>query len=120
MNAIMANITTFAAAYIDDVVIFSELFQDNVKYLRVVLQRLKETGLKPEKCVIAGRSCQLLGHVVGEGQIRPLEAKVKAVAGYPHPTKKKQMRAFFGLANYYRCFIPGYSAMAGPLHDAES
>ena len=120
MNTIMADITTFAAAYIGDVVIFSESFQDHVKHLRVVLQRLEETGLKlkPEKCVIAGRSCQFLGHVVGEGQIRPLEAKVKAVAGYPHPTKKKQMRAFLGLTNYYKRFIPGYGAIAVPLNDA--
>ena len=120
MNAIMADITTFAAAYIDDVVIFSESFQDHVKHLRVVLQRLEETGLKlkPEKCIIVGRSCQFLGHVVGEGQIRPLEAKVKAVGGYPHPTKKKQMGAFLGLTNYYRCFIPGYSAIVVPLNDA--
>ena len=116
----MADITTFAAANIVDVVIFSESFQDHVKHLRVVLQRLEVTGLKlkPEKCVIAGRSCQFLGHVVGEWQIRPLEAKVKAVDGYPHPTKKKQMRAFLGLTNYYRRFIPGYGAIAVPLNDA--
>ena len=120
MNAITADITIFVAAYINDVVIFSDSFQDNVKHLRVVLQWLEETGLKlkPEKCVIAGRSCQFLGHVVREGQIRPLEAKVKAVAGYPYPTKKKQMRAFLGLTNYYRCFIPGYGAIAMPLNDA--
>ena len=120
LSSIMADITTFAAAYIDDVVIFSESFQDHIKHLRVVLQQLEETGLKlkPEKCVIAERSCQFLGHVVREGQIRPQEAKVKAVAGYPHPTKRKQMRAFLGLTNYFRCFISGYGAIAVPLNDA--
>ena len=120
MNTIMANLTTFAAAYIDDLVIFSETFQDHVKHLRVVFQHLEEMGLKlkPEKCAIAGSSCQFLGHIVREGQIWPLEAKVKAVAEYPLPSRKKQMRAFLGLTNYYRCFIPGYGAIVVPLNEA--
>ena len=72
-----------------------------MKHLRAVLQCMEETGLKlqSEKCVSAGNNCQSLGHVVGEGQIWPLEAKVKAVAEYPLPSRKKQMRAFFGLTN---------------------
>ena len=84
MNTIIADLTIFAAAYIDDLIIFSESFQDHVKHLRVVFQRLEETGLKlkPEKCVIAGSSSHFLGHIVGEGQIWPLEAKVKVVAEY--------------------------------------
>ena len=98
------------------------VFQDHVKHLRVVFQRLEETGLKlklkPEKCVIAGSSCQFLEHIVGEGRIRPLEAKVKAVAEYPLLSRKKQMRAFLGLTNYYRRFIPGYGAIAVPLNEA--
>ena len=63
MSTIMADLTTFAAAYIDDLVIFSETFQDHMKHLRVVFQRLEETGLKlkPEKSVIAGSSFQFLG-----------------------------------------------------------
>lgn len=30
---------------------------------------------------------------------------------------KKQVRAFLGLAGYYRCFIPNFSSTAVPLSD---
>ena len=43
---------------------------------------------------------------------------MKAVADYPLLSRKKQMRAFLGLTNYYRRFIPGYGAIAIPLNEA--
>ena len=43
---------------------------------------------------------------------------MKAVAEYHIPSRKKQMRAFLGLMNYYRRFIPGYGAIAVPLNEA--
>ena len=71
INAIVVDLTEYAAAYIDDLIIFSETFEDHIQHLRTVLQRLQETGLilKPGKCFLAGNSCCFLGHVVGESQI---------------------------------------------------
>ena len=42
--------------------------------------------------------------------------KLKAVSMYPAPHNIKELRHFLGLANYYRRFIKGYSAIAEPLH----
>jgi len=39
----------------------------------------------------------------------------KAVTSFPIPNSVKQIRSFLGLASYYRCFIPGFSKIAGPL-----
>ena len=91
MNAIVADLTEYAAVYINDLIIFSETFEDHIQHLRTVLQRLQERGLtlKPGRCFLTGNSCCFLGHVVGEGQIRPLEAKVKVVANSPLPLKKR-------------------------------
>ena len=36
---------------------------------------------------------------------------------WPIPTKKKELQAFLGCANYYRPFIVNYSAKARPLID---
>ncbi len=35
------------------------------------------------------------------------------------PTTKTLVRAFLGLADYYRCFIPNFSSIASPLTDQE-
>ena len=38
-----------------------------------------------------------LGHLVGQGQIKPVDAKVKAVASFPIPSNKKQLMQFLGM-----------------------
>ena len=42
-------------------------------------------------------------------------AKVNAIQEWKPPTKKKEVQAFLGFANYYRQFIQNYSAKVKPL-----
>ncbi len=42
---------------------------------------------------------------------------MEAVRAAPRPSTKTQVRAFLGLAGYYRCFIPNFSSLAAPLTD---
>ncbi len=42
-------------------------------------------------------------------------AKTEAVEQWPTPTSVKDVRAFLGLASYYRRYIPGFSTVAAPL-----
>ncbi len=51
---------------------------------------------------------------LGRGLIKPQEKKVEAVRSSPRPSTKSQVRAFLGLAGYYRCFIPNFSSLAAP------
>ena len=62
-------------------------------------------------------TCSYLGHVVGNGEVRPEESKCRAVETFPLPVTKKQVRAFLGLTGYYRKFIPDYATVAAPLTD---
>ena len=62
-------------------------------------------------------TCSNLGHVVGNGEVRPEEAKVQGVHDFPTPKTKKQVRAFLGITGYYRKFIAHFSEIATPLTD---
>ncbi len=42
---------------------------------------------------------------------------MEAVRSSRRPSKKSQVRAFLGLAGYYRCFFPNFSSLAAPLTD---
>ena len=56
-----------------------------------------------------------LGHLVGQGQVKPLEAKVNAISEFPVPKCKRQLMRFLGMAGYYRKFCKNFSGIAEPL-----
>jgi hypothetical protein len=57
-----------------------------------------------------------MGHVIYPGGLGVQQAKVKAIAHIPRPMDVSRVRAFMGLANYYRMYVKGFSAMAKPLN----
>ena len=79
MDVILDDVGEFAAAYLDDIVIHSTSWDDHVRHLRKILRRLRQAGLtvKPKKCQIAMTQCTYLGHVVGNGEVRPEQSKAK-------------------------------------------
>ena len=87
MDQILVGCTGYAAAYLDDVVIHSTTWEDHIRHVSDVLQRLRRAGLtiRPKKCQFGMDSCSYLGHVVGNGEVRPEEAKLQAVEKFPTP-----------------------------------
>ena len=73
MDQLLRSLEESASAYIDDVVVHSMTWDDHLVALKAVLGVLKEAGLtvKPAKCHFAMKECCYLGHVVGNGQVRP-------------------------------------------------
>ncbi len=100
MDILLRPHQSYAAAYLDDVVIHSEAWEDHLDRLRRVLSELRRAGLtaNPRKCHLALSEAKYLGFQVGRGLIRPQEKKVEAVRTAPRPETKTQVRAFLGLA----------------------
>ena len=115
----LTNDMEFAAAYMDDLVVYSNTWEEHLQHLQATLQRLQTAGLtaKPNKCQFAFAECTHLGHIVGGGQVKPLPSKLQAIQDFPTPTTKKQVRTFLGLTGYYRRFINGYASMSAILSD---
>lgn len=109
----------YAAAYIDDIVIFSRTWEEHMQHLNEVFQRIRSAGLviNARKCHIAKPEVQYLGYVIGGGGIRPQVGKVEAIAASPLPNTKRRLRSFLGLVGWYRRLIPDFSSRAAALTD---
>ena len=104
-------------AYLDDLVIRSDNWADHVSVLRCVFNRLAKATLTLNlaKCEFGKATVTYLGKQVGHGQVRPLEAKVAAIVGFPAPTTSHDLRRFLGMAGYYRSFCRNFSVVVVPL-----
>ncbi|GFT46838.1 retrovirus-related Pol polyprotein from transposon 297 [Trichonephila clavipes] len=49
------------------------------------------------------------------GKRSPAQLKVQTILDFPVPRTKTQVRAFSGIAGYYRQYIPMFSSLAAPL-----
>ncbi|GFV85812.1 retrovirus-related Pol polyprotein from transposon 297 [Trichonephila clavipes] len=119
MANLLRNCEDFAVPYLDDIAIFSLAWDDHLKHLKDVFDRLRSAKLhiKPSKCQFAQAYVKYLGHLVGQGLRTPGELKVQVIKDFPIPTNKTQVRAFLGLSGYYRRYIPEFSVIAAPLTD---
>ncbi|KAF4758554.1 hypothetical protein FOZ63_031944 [Perkinsus olseni] len=93
--------------------------QEHLAHLRQVFEALRKFGLTiaAEKCSICRSSVDYLGHTFGPDGMTPDVKKVESIVRWPTPTSPTELRSFLGLANYYRGFLPDYSARTRPLYD---
>jgi len=103
--------------YLDDVLIFGRTIKEHNDRLSLVLQRIKEAGLKlsPEKCCILKTRVHYLGHVIDADGVRTDPDKITAIKQWHIPMCVKELQSFLGLCNYYRRFIKNYAMLSEPL-----
>ena len=86
MDRILQGTEEFAAALMDDIIIFSETCDEHLEHVRKVLERLRKAGLtaRPSKCSFGMDEVVYLGYVVG-GKVKPTKSKIQAVKNFPRP-----------------------------------
>ena len=79
-----------------------------MKRLRALFERLEEAKLTVnlDKCEFGASTVKYLGHRVGQGGIRPLEAKVADIVSFMAPRTRRGLRSYLGLIGFYRGFCP--------------
>ena len=105
-------------AYIDDLLITSKgSFEEHLKHIEIVLTRLQAAGLKVcmSKSALCKDSLKYLGYWITREGIQPDTKKVHAILEISPPTKRKELKKFLGMVNYYRDMWPKRSEILAPL-----
>jgi hypothetical protein len=115
-TALSGMVFQCALVFIDDILVYSPTFEQHVTDLRKVFSSLREFSihLKSKKCELAMSEVKFLGHVVTEGGVSPDPGKVKCILD-AEPESRKDIRAWQGLASYYRRYIKDFAKIVRPL-----
>lgn len=107
----------FTLPYVDDLLVFSEDFNDHLRHLGQIFEKFRQVGitLKLRKCKFAQKEVLFIGHIISPQGIRVDPCRVEAVRSYPVPRTIKHLKQFMGLINYERRFCPGLAQALLPL-----
>ena len=76
--------------YIDDIIVHTTSWERHVKVLTELFRRLRSAQLtaRPSKCFIGQEQVEFLGHVVGNGHLKPRPEKVLSIQQAKQPETK--------------------------------
>jgi hypothetical protein len=106
----------FIYHYLDDMVIYSENFDQHLDHIAEVLSRLHEAGLtvKPSKVVFAVQEISFPGHRVSLLGVSIDPDRTEAIRKFPPPKDVKGSARFIGMVNFHHKFIPHFADVASP------
>jgi len=115
MSMVLAGLNwDVCLVYIDDIIVMGRSFDDHLRNVAQVFQRLRQAGLKLKtaKCKMFQERVTFLGHVVSRHGISPDPEKVSCIAEWPEPKCLTELRSFLGLASYYKDFVDVFGLVA--------
>jgi transposase InsO family protein len=103
--------------YLDDVLLASKNYEDNLTSLRHTLERLRKYNLKINLRKAGFGKCEVsyLGWVISAENVKPGYRKTQAILDHKPPTSIRGVRQWIGLTSFFRRCIPQYSTIAAPL-----
>jgi hypothetical protein len=107
----------FCTAYLDEILIYSDTFEEYQEHVNLVLEAFEKAGLhlKPEKCEFHCQEVKYLGLIISTEGIKMDPEKITAVQDWEAPRNLKDVRASLGFANFYCRFVRNYSRIVQPL-----
>jgi Reverse transcriptase (RNA-dependent DNA polymerase)/RNase H-like domain found in reverse transcriptase len=118
LDSVLAGLTfECCLLYLDDIIVYSKTFDEHLLSIDKAFTAIRSAGLKlnAKKCAFGVRRVSNLGHVISKDGVEVDSHKVQAVRNFPVPKNTTEVRAFHGMCNYFRRFIPNFGEIAKPL-----
>src|SRR6266540_5215455 len=120
MNQVLRKyLGKFILVYLNDIIIYSKIFEKHKEYVRLVFKALRAASLmmKPKKCKFAQKELRFLGHIISAEGIRTDSNKIAKMVTLSSLTNLKELRSRLGLFSYYRQYIKGFSEITRPMYE---
>ena len=119
VQQVLCPVKDIAAAFVDDMVVYSGGFQHHLNDLDRYLAEIRKAGitLKLRKCRFALPEIKFCGQIIGCGKRYADPEKLAVIDSIKIPQTKKQVRQLMGFFNYFRDCIPNFAEIAKPLTD---
>ena len=116
-QVITPDMRPYVLAYLDDVIVVTENFQDHLYWLEKTINRLTDAGLtlSPDKCHFCHSEVKYLGFKINQDGLVVDDDKVRPILDYPPPRNFRQLRRFNGATLWYQRFIKDYAKLCEPL-----
>jgi len=108
--------------YIDDILVYSPMFEQHIMDLRNLFLLLRQAHLfvNIDKCKFCSKSVEVLRHILSSEGLKPVPDKIQAIKSWKPPANVNQLRSFLGLVSYYRKFIPNLASLSDNLYKLNS
>jgi hypothetical protein len=106
MNEVLKDfIGKFVIVYLDDILIFNETEEENLRHLTLVMRRLQQEKLliNLKKSSFMKKELIYLGFVISSNELKMDPKEVKAIKEWSLPRNIFEVRIFHGLARFYMC-----------------
>ena len=110
-----------AIAYLDDIIIASDSWEQHMKDIRLVMERLVAAGFtcRCDKVHVGHTELAYLGYLVGADGTRVNPEKTKAILDLEVSNLKgcpKLAAKWLGACGFYARFVKNFHLLAGPFH----
>ena len=108
----------YVFCYLDDIIVVTEMFDEHLKWLEIVLRRIADAGLvlQRKKYEFCCASVTYFDYLLDRDRLRPDLDKVAPGLNYPKPRNVSDIRQFLGMAGWYARFIKNYAEMKLPIN----
>jgi len=107
--------------YMDDIIIFSDTYEENVATLRKLLQRLlaEKLSLKASKCQFFPKRLDILGHILSPDGLHMDPKKRKKVLEFKVPNSRRELRGIVGIFIFLHKFCLEFAFWSSILSELQ-
>ena len=110
-KTLQSYLDRFAIIYMDDILVYSDIYDQHIRHVRMVLDALKQKNLKikTEKCRFNVIKITFLKFVITLGNIQIETTKMDNIQIWPAPKNIKDLQKLLGFMGFYQNMIPKYA-----------